>query len=44
MWCDIIPCLCSALSVDGTAYVGKVAEEVETIEHTDEVAVEKAFG
>lgn len=42
--CDVAPRLGAALGVDGAADVGEVAEEVETVEHTDEVAVKETFG
>ena len=41
---DVVPRLSAALGVDGAADVGEVAEEVETVEHTDEVAVKETFG
>ena len=40
---DVVPRLSAALGVDGAADVGEVAEEVETVEHTDEVAVKEPF-
>ena len=40
---DVVPRLSAALGVDGAADVGEVAEEVETVEHTDEVAVKETF-
>ena len=41
---DIAPRLDAALGVDCSVDVGEVAEEVEAVEHTDEVAVKETFG
>ena len=41
---DVVPRLSAALCVDGMSDVGEIAEEVETVEHTDEVAVNETFG
>ena len=41
--CDVVPRLDATLGVDSTADVGEVAEEVEAVEHTDEVAVEETL-
>ena len=40
---DVIPCLDAALCIDGASDVGEVAEDVEAVEHTDEVAVEETL-
>lgn len=41
---DIAPRLDAALGVDCSVDVGEVAEEVEAVEHTDEVAVKETLG
>ena len=41
---DVAPRLGAALGVDGAANVGEIAEEVETVEHTDKIAVEETLG
>ena len=42
--CDVAPRLGAALGIDGAADVGEVAEEVEAVEHTDEVVMEETLG
>ena len=42
--CDVVPCLGATLGVDGTSNVREIAEEVEAVEHTDEVSVEETLG
>ena len=41
---NIAPRLDAALGVDCSVDVGEVAEEVEAVEQTDEVAVKETFG
>ena len=41
---DIAPRLGAALGVDGTSDVGEIAEKVEAVKHTDEVAVKETLG
>ena len=40
---DVVPCLSATLCVDGAPDVGEIAEEVEAVEHADEVAVEETL-